>query len=241
LPRSQHPAAKSALAQGAKKLKALEVNVSSLRTPSQVLVQNLTLRVPPGAIHTVMGASGSGKSSLLGAVCGTLGATMVFDGVVSLNGQRIDRLPTEQRKVGILFQDDLLFAHMTVRENLLFAVPAASGAQRQHREDKVRQGLFDLEMEDFAEADPATLSGGQRARVSLMRALLAEPLALLLDEPFSKLDMALRERLRRFVFDRVTRREIPVLLVTHDDADIFDSSRVTRLQPLVQPPTAQAS
>ena len=188
-----------------------------------------------------MGVSGSGKSSLLAAVCGTLGAGMAFDGVISLNGHHIDQLPTEQRKVGILFQDDLLFAHMTVRENLLFAVRAAARGDHQHREDKVRQGLFDLEMEDFAEADPATLSGGQRARVSLMRALLAEPLALLLDEPFSKLDMALRARLRKFVFDRVIAREIPVLLVTHDDADIFDNSRVTRLQLPVQPALAQAN
>lgn len=218
--------------QGAEKLKALEVNVNVLRTPSQVLIRDLALKVPQGAIHTVMGASGCGKSTLLAAVCGTLSSGLVFDGSVFLSGQRVDTLPTERRKIGILFQDDLLFAHMTVRENLLFAVPSASRALRQSREDKVRQGLADLELEDFAQADPATLSGGQRARVSLMRALLAEPQALLLDEPFSKLDIALRERLRRFVFDQVTRRDIPVLLVTHDNADVADTSRVTRLEVL---------
>ena len=208
---------------------SLSVHVQSLRAVNTALVQNLRLTVPAGVIHTVMGASGSGKSSLLSAICGTLNAGLTFDGSIQLNGQRIDLLPTEQRRVGILFQEDLLFAHMSVRENLLFALPAAPKAERQQREDKVRQSLQDLEMTPFADADPATLSGGQRARVALMRALLAEPQALLLDEPFSKLDAALRARMRDFVFKLVVSRNLPVLLVTHDDADIADTSHVTRL------------
>ncbi len=215
---------------------ALDVNVNRLTAGSHTLLNGLRLHVPNGIIHTVMGASGSGKSSLLSAICGTLNDGLKFDGEVTLGGQRIDRLPTEQRQVGILFQQDLLFAHMTVRENLLFAVPPAgktgkSGkTSQQAREDKVQQSLQDLEMPEFAHADPATLSGGQRARVALMRALLAEPKALLLDEPFSKLDTALRERLRSFVFKLVAARNIPVLLVTHDDADIADAAHLTRLQ-----------
>ena len=208
---------------------SLDVHVRRLSAGPQVLLQDLHLNVPAGTIHTVMGASGSGKSSLLAAVCGTLNEALTFDGDITLNGRRIDDLPTERRRVGILFQEDLLFAHMTVRENLLFAVPAAPKAQAHTREDKVRQGLQDLEMADFANADPATLSGGQRARVALMRALLAEPLALLLDEPFSKLDQDLRARLRSFVFTQVARRQLPVLLVTHEDADIADAACVTRL------------
>jgi len=79
-------------------------------------------------------------------------------------------------------------------------------------------------------ADPATLSGGQRARVALMRALLAQPRALLLDEPFSRMDAGLRERMREFVFATVRSRDIPVLLVTHDEADIADAAHLTRLQ-----------
>ena len=190
------------------------------------LISDLQINVPPGIVHTVMGASGSGKSSLLAAVCGTLAPVFRFEGTVSLNGQRIDTLPTEQRRVGILFQDDLLFAHMTVRENLLFAVPAGPKAQR---EAVVKQALDDLELPGFAHADPATLSGGQRARIALMRALLAQPHALLLDEPFSRLDAALRGRMREFVFATVRTRQIPVLLVTHDEADVADAERLTRL------------
>ena len=190
------------------------------------LITNLQITVPPGIVHTVMGASGSGKSSLLAAVCGTLARVFTFEGAVSLSGQRIDALPTEQRRVGILFQDDLLFAHMTVRENLLFAVPAGPRAQR---EAVVKQALDDLELPGFSHADPATLSGGQRARIALMRALLAQPHALLLDEPFSRLDAGLRGRMREFVFATVRTRQIPVLLVTHDEADVAEAGQVTRL------------
>ena len=214
-------------------LMTLQVNVRALRVADTTLVENLQISVEPGTIHTIMGASGSGKSSLLGAICGTLAPGVHFDGSILLNGRRIDHLPTQARRVGILFQEALLFAHMTVRENLLFAVPAEPDARQkigqQIREDKVRQGLQDLEMVAFADADPATLSGGQRARVALMRALLAEPQALLLDEPFSKLDADLRTRLRQFVFQLVASRNLPVLLVTHDDADIADTAHLTRL------------
>lgn len=205
---------------------SLEIVLKQLSTPGATLVRDLHLRVPNGAIHTVMGASGSGKSSLLAAICGTLPDGMVFDGEISLHGTRIERVPTERRHVGILFQEDLLFAHMTVFENLLFAVPPGPRAERTAC---VVQGLQDLEMSQFAQADPATLSGGQRARVALMRALLAQPQALLLDEPFSRLDAALRGRMRDFVFALVRKRGIPVLMVTHDATDIADPIRLTCL------------
>ena len=205
---------------------SLEIALRQLRLGRTPLLQDLKLSVPGGVIHTVMGASGSGKSSLLAAVCGTLAEPLAFDGHIALNGQRIDPLPTEQRQVGILFQEDLLFAHMTVAENLLFAVPPGP---RRERLEKVAQGLHDLGMHEFSDANPATLSGGQRARVALMRALLAQPQALLLDEPFSKLDASLRTRLREFVFALVRQRGIPVLLVTHDREDIADPQHLTDL------------
>ncbi|MCB2003273.1 MAG: ATP-binding cassette domain-containing protein [Rhodoferax sp.] len=204
----------------------LQVHVERLSTDQAVLLRDVTLQVAPGDIHTVMGASGSGKSSLLAAICGTLPGGLLFRGSVSLQGRRIDTLPAERRRVGILFQDDLLFAHMSVAENLLFAVPPGPADARRAR---VASGLADLELTELADANPATLSGGQRARVALMRALLADPQALLLDEPFSRLDAALRERVRQFVFALVRKRGIPALMVTHDDADIADPAHLTRL------------
>ncbi len=205
---------------------SLHLHIDQLAIGTTTLARDLDLRVAPGAIHTVMGPSGSGKSSLLAAVVGTLAPGMVFRGTVWLQGRRIDALPTGLRQVGILFQDDLLFAHMTVAENLLFGVPAGPQAARRAR---VAQGLDDLGMGTFANADPATLSGGQRARVALMRALLADPRALLLDEPFSRLDAELRARVREFVFALVRKRAIPTLMVTHDADDIADPAHVTRL------------
>ncbi len=204
----------------------LQVRVDHLCTRQAMLVRDVALQVASGDIHTVMGASGSGKSSLLAAICGTLPPGLTFTGTVSLQGRCVDHLPTERRRIGILFQDDLLFAHMTVAENLLFAVPAGPAGARHAR---VTAGLDDLELGGFADANPATLSGGQRARVALMRALLAEPQALLLDEPFSRLDAELRARVRQFVFALVRKRQIPTLMVTHDDADIADPAHLTRL------------
>ncbi|MEO7939880.1 MAG: ATP-binding cassette domain-containing protein, partial [Burkholderiaceae bacterium] len=90
---------------------SLIVHADRLSTGQAILLRDLHLQVDPGDIHTVMGASGSGKSSLLAAICGTLPQGLQFVGSVSLDGQRIDALPTERRRVGILFQDDLLFAH----------------------------------------------------------------------------------------------------------------------------------
>jgi putative thiamine transport system ATP-binding protein len=204
----------------------LSIDLRTLSTPAGTLLRDLRIEVRPGVVHTVMGVSGSGKSSLLSALCGTLPSGLAFEGEIVLNGRRIDALPTSARRVGILFQDDLLFAHMTVRENLLFAV--AAGAQAQ-RDAAVQQALRQIEMGDHADADPATLSGGQRTRVALARALLAQPLALMLDEPFARLDAALRSRMRELVFRLVGERGIPALLVTHDGADIADAGHLTEL------------
>lgn len=206
---------------------SLSIYVQRLAVGDTELIRGLRLEVPRGVVHTLMGASGSGKSSLLAAVCGTLAPVFDFSGRIVLDGEPIDHLATEGRGVGILFQDDLLFAHMTVRENLLFAIPPAA---RAGREALAAQALRDLELPGFGDADPATLSGGQRSRVALMRALLARPRALLLDEPFARMDTGLRERMREFVFATVRSRDIPVLLVTHDEADIADAAHLTRLQ-----------
>jgi putative thiamine transport system ATP-binding protein len=159
-----------------------------------------------------------------------------FAGQIHLNQRRIDTLPTQLRRVGILFQDDLLFAHMTVRENLLFAVPKGATAWR---EEQVLQALADIEMSDHLHSDPATLSGGQRSRVALARAMLARPEALLLDEPFAKLDLALRRRMRELVFTMVRSRNIPALLVSHDAADVADPALCTQLDTACQPVAPQ--
>jgi putative thiamine transport system ATP-binding protein len=209
----------------------LSLSVQELSTPNAVLFKDLALQVPAGAIHTLMGPSGCGKSSLLAAVAGTLAPDLVLKGQIVLDGQDITVWPTHARQVGLLFQDALLFPHMTVLDNLLFALPAAhSRAEKAARMEKAQQALQDAELAGFAQANPASLSGGQSARVALMRALLAEPKAMLLDEPFSRLDADLREKMRSFVFQRVRKQKIATLMVTHDAQDIADPLRLTRLR-----------
>jgi putative thiamine transport system ATP-binding protein len=212
----------------------LAINIDSItintNISNRILVRGVNVTVENGQIATLMGASGSGKSSILAAVAGTLSESLRFKGSVSLNGNRVDDLPTSQRSIGLLFQDDLLFAHMTVFENLLFAVPAGD---KESRYESVNQALIEADLIGFGDRDPSTLSGGQRARVALMRALLAKPKALLLDEPFSKLDAVLRERFKEFVFSHVRTRNIPVLMVTHDITDAADVNLVVELPSLL--------
>lgn len=183
------------------------------------LIERLDLAIAPGNVATVMGPSGSGKSSLLAYVAGFLD-TRLFDaaGAVRLDGLDVTRLRPEQRRIGLLFQDDLLFPHLSVAGNLMFGVPAAISA-RTERLRLVEAALADADLAGFGPRDPATLSGGQRARVALMRVLLSQPQALLLDEPFSRLDAALRGAFRTMVFEQARRRGLPVLMVTHDRQD----------------------
>lgn len=173
--------------------------------------------IASGEILTVMGPSGVGKSTLLAFVTGTLAADFTATGRVLLDGQDITKAPPHRRRVGILFQDDLLFPHLSVGANLAFGLLAGGTAAA--RKEKVEEALSEVGLEGFADRDPATLSGGQKARIALMRMLLSEPCALLLDEPFSRLDAALRAQVRDMVFDRAKARGLPVLMVTHDADD----------------------
>lgn len=174
--------------------------------------------VAPGAVLTVMGPSGSGKSTLLAYVGGFLDPAFTATGRVLIGGKDITAQPAEARHAGILFQDPLLFPHMTVAANLLFGLaPDVQG--RTERRAIVEQTLSEFGLDGMGERDPATLSGGQKARVALARVLLSAPRALLLDEPFSRLDAPLRQAMRDLVFAAARKRGLPVLLVTHDKAD----------------------
>ncbi|MTH46859.1 ATP-binding cassette domain-containing protein [Intestinirhabdus alba] len=205
----------------------LSVHHLSLRLGATALLTQINFQVGEGEILTLMGPSGCGKSSLLGWMVGALAAPLYADGELWLNDRRVDLLPTAARRIGILFQDALLFDHFSVGQNLLLALPAAlRGVARQRA---VETALAQAGLEGYASRDPATLSGGQRARVALLRALLAQPRALLLDEPFSKLDAALRESFRQWVFNETRGRGIPVVQVTHDVRDAPPGGRVLQM------------
>jgi len=197
---------------------ALRLEAVHLAVGAQVLIERLDAVVEPGRCLVVMGASGSGKSSLLALLAGTLDGAFAAGGRAFIGETELTALAPEHRRLGLLFQDDLLFPHLTAGGNLAFALPAAvrSGAERARR---VQQALAEAGLAGFEQRDPATLSGGQRARVALLRTLLAEPRALLLDEPFGKLDTHLRDAFRRNVFEHARARALPMVLVTHDAAD----------------------
>lgn len=178
----------------------------------------VTLEVAPGQVACIMGPSGAGKSSLLDAVGGLLAPGLLASGRVWLDGQDITALPAERRRIGRMFQDAMLFPHLSVGDNLAFGLPAGVKG-RAARRARVDEALARAGLTGMADRDPATLSGGQRARAALMRTLLAEPKAVLLDEPFAALDAPLRADLRAFTLDHLRSRGIPALLVTHDPAD----------------------
>lgn len=173
--------------------------------------------IAPGEVLTVMGPSGVGKSTLLAYITGTLSPDFVGTGGILLDGDEVTTKPAHERRIGILFQDDLLFPHMSVGANLAFGMPPGGG--RAERLAKIADALGDVDLAGYADRDPATLSGGQRARVALVRTLLSDPRALLLDEAFSRLDAELRAQVRDLVFRTARERKLPVLMVTHDAED----------------------
>ncbi len=192
------------------------------------LFDNFSLLVKKGEVVTIMGPSGCGKSTLLSFICGALGKNdFHYKGNIYLNGKEISHLPIQKRKIGILFQDDLLFPHMNVEENLLFALPFH--LNKREKQEKITFFLSSAKLLEFKTKPIYTLSGGQKARISLIRALLAEPKVLLLDEPFSKLDAKLRLEMRNFVFNLIKKLNIPTILVTHDEKDAPPQSKIIHL------------
>ena len=197
---------------------ALEMTDVMIRLDGRTLI-DISATVEPGDVLTVMGPSGAGKSTLLHAMAGSLAPAFELSGSVSMGGIDILTLPAETRRMGLLFQDPLLFPHLSVCGNVMIAVPRSVSKNRHERQALAEEALTTIGLGGYGPRDPATLSGGQAARVALQRTLLSQPRALLLDEPFSKLDAALRQDMRRLVFDHAKARGLPVILVTHDPAD----------------------
>lgn len=194
---------------------SLEIkNCELYRQHEQLL--SLNEQVKGGEILTIMGPSGSGKSSLLNWLTGTLPSGFNASGEVWLNGKSINDLPAHLRHIGVLYQDALLFSHLSVSGNIAFAMPKGNKKQRL---EKIEHALEQIGLKGMANRHPDNLSGGQQARVALLRMLLSEPKAILLDEPFSKLDTQLRVDTRELVFSQIREHKLPAIMVTHDHSD----------------------
>ncbi|GAD89425.1 putative ABC transporter ATP-binding protein [Vibrio halioticoli NBRC 102217] len=192
------------------------------KSDGSTLFAELNMSIDSGEVVSLMGPSGCGKSTLLDIIAGHLSSEFTYQGEVRLNERRLDSIAAHKRKVGILFQDDLLFPHLNIWENLAFALPnSVKGVQRKQQ---AIEALQQISLSQLADSYPEQISGGQRARVSLTRMLLAKPEVALLDEPFSKLDKQLRAQFRDWVFEQLKRANIPALMVTHDEQDIPSDS-----------------
>ncbi|AZG74295.1 ATP-binding cassette domain-containing protein [Shewanella livingstonensis] len=184
------------------------------RQQHELLSLNETIK--GGDILTIMGPSGSGKSTLLNWLTGMLPKGFSATGKLYLNGQHITDTASHLRRIGLLYQDPLLFPHLTVAGNISFAMPAGPKAQRQA---DISQALAQVGLGGLEQRNVQSLSGGQQARVALLRVLMSQPKAILLDEPFSKLDSQLRQETRQLVFDQIRQYKLPAIMVTHDQTD----------------------
>ena len=207
---------------------SLELEKVSILKLGSTIFDPVNLVIKPGEITTVMGPSGCGKSTLLSAVSGSLGRAFTLNGSIRLYGRELLNQPMEERNIGILFQDDLLFPHMDIGSNLAFAIKEKTSRAQRNR--IINKALKTAGLKGFEKRDPSSLSGGQKARISLLRSLLAEPAALLLDEPFSTLDQILKAKIRPFVFSQIRRMNIPALLVTHDPLDCPEGGMILNLK-----------
>ncbi|WOS62828.1 ATP-binding cassette domain-containing protein [Sinorhizobium fredii] len=178
----------------------------------------VSAKVMPGEVLTIMGPSGSGKSALLAFAGGFLDPAFHAGGRLLIGEEDVTDIPANRRHAGILFQDPLLFPHLSIGGNIVFAIPPSIKG-RKARHALAERALDEVGLGGFFDRDPETLSGGQKARVALQRVLVSAPHFLLLDEPFSKLDATLRQQVRELVFSRAKAAGLPAILVTHDSAD----------------------
>ncbi len=184
------------------------------------VLKGINLTVEPGEIVCLLGASGSGKSTLLRIIAGL---EPLQSGAISFAGKPLAQPgaepPADTRQFGMVFQDHVLFPHMSVGENVNFGLTHLPPEQARQR---VRDQLALVGLDGFAERYPHTLSGGQQQRIALARALAPQPLLMLLDEPFASVDSTLRRQLREDTRRALRRANVPAIVVTHDAQEAME-------------------
>lgn len=201
----------------------LQLSDITISYGSHNVIQQINFALQEGEIGCLLGSSGCGKTTLLRSIAGfekpTQGQIRIGNSIVN---DRVTNTPPEQRNVGMVFQDFALFPHLSVRKNIAFGLSSGPGklskAARSHR---IHELLEMIDLADIGNKYPHQLSGGQQQRVALARALAPRPDLLLLDEPFSSLDVELREQLATEVAKIIKHQGITAILVTHDQHEAF--------------------
>ena len=177
--------------------------------------------VAPGEVLALLGPNASGKSTTLRALVGLLplaGGRIVLDGLVLEDPAQHVRVPPEKRPISLMFQDYLLFPHLSALENVAFGL-RSTGTDKKEARQKASQTLARLGLDGLAEAKPGSMSGGQQQRVAMARALVTDPKLLLLDEPLAALDVSTKTDVRRLLRDVLRQSNAANVLVTHDLLD----------------------
>jgi len=197
----------------------LELNNIECAYGSDIAVKNFSMRVRQGSLVCLLGPSGCGKSTILRAIAGL---EPIQHGKIVIAGKTVSSassmVPAEKRQLGMVFQDYALFPHMTIENNIVFGLRNKTASEKK---SLCKEMIEIVGLEGFEHRYPHELSGGQQQRVALARALIVRPKLILMDEPFSNLDVELRERLSNDVRRILKDQNVTGILVTHDQAEAF--------------------
>ena len=192
-------------------LEIKDITFSFDKKEKKPLVKNLSFKVKKGEILFVSGKSGLGKSTLLDLISGFHDNNLIWTGKIYLNKLDITNASIQNKRIGYMLQDYFLFPHFNVKNNLIFSLPK----QTRNKKEQVMNYLEQINMVEFSNHYPSELSGGQKARIACLRAIISNPNALLLDEPFSSLDKKTMKSFQKFLFDYVKNLNIPCVIVSH--------------------------
>ena len=192
-------------------LEVKDITFSFDKKEKKPLIKNLSFKVKKGEILFISGKSGLGKSTLLDLISGFHDNNLIWTGKIYLNKLDITNTSIQNKKIGYMLQDYFLFPHFNVKNNLIFSLPKQTRNKKEQALDYLKQ----INMVEFSDHYPSELSGGQKARIACLRAIISNPDALLLDEPFSSLDKKTMKSFQKFLFDYVKKLNIPCIIVSH--------------------------